>query len=144
MHSGEQNMQFNMQKEININLERTHQTLIMRITQANAQCTVPVFIQQQGNLALEALEQNCNWGRVLTALLNIGLRSDPNEASTNKYRNCRYQQKVEASGSFILFFKHMSTAVKASIGQQLLNAVMGVDAMLLSGSSQQNISGCCS
>ncbi|XP_027141907.1 TOG array regulator of axonemal microtubules protein 2 isoform X3 [Larimichthys crocea] len=58
-----------LQKDMDNQAERTGRVLLLKIAQANAN----VFIQQQANLALEAMVKNCSPGRVLTTLLNTGL-----------------------------------------------------------------------
>lgn len=59
-----------LQKDMDNQAERTGRVLLLKIAQANAN----VFIQQQANLALEAMVKNCSPGRVLTTLLNTGLK----------------------------------------------------------------------
>lgn len=59
-----------LQKDMDTQAERTGRTLLQKIAQSNAN----LFVQQQANKALEALAQNCSPARVLTTLLNNGLR----------------------------------------------------------------------
>ncbi len=49
--------------------ERTGRALLLKLAQ-----TTNVFIHQQVNLALDALVGGCSPGRLLSALLNTGLR----------------------------------------------------------------------
>ncbi|TKS90191.1 TOG array regulator of axonemal microtubules protein 1 [Collichthys lucidus] len=58
-----------LQKNMDNQAERTGRVLLLKIAQATAN----TFIQQQANLALEAMVKNCSPGRVLTTLLNTGL-----------------------------------------------------------------------
>lgn len=59
-----------LQKDMDNQAERTGRVLLLKIAQANANA----FIQQQANLALEAMVKNCSPSRVLTTLLNTGLK----------------------------------------------------------------------
>ncbi len=59
-----------LQRDMDSQAERTGRALLLKIAQSAASS----FIQQQANVALEALVQNCSPGRALNALLNTGLR----------------------------------------------------------------------
>ncbi|XP_024864217.1 TOG array regulator of axonemal microtubules protein 1-like isoform X2 [Kryptolebias marmoratus] len=58
-----------LQKDMDVQVERTGRALLLRVAQASAN----IFVQQQANLALEAMVKNCSPARMLTALLNTGL-----------------------------------------------------------------------
>jgi len=60
----------NLQKNMDNEVERTGRVLLQKI----AQSTANMFVQRQVNRALEALVNNCSPGRVLTVLLDTGLR----------------------------------------------------------------------
>ncbi|XP_076613040.1 TOG array regulator of axonemal microtubules protein 1-like [Chaetodon auriga] len=60
-----------LQKNMDLLVERTGVCLLQRIAQSNANN----FIQQQVNVALEVMVQNCSSGRVLSLLLNTGLNN---------------------------------------------------------------------
>lgn len=49
--------------------ERTGRALLLKLAQ-----TTSTFIHQKANLALDALVEGCSPNRVVTALLNAGLR----------------------------------------------------------------------
>lgn len=59
-----------LQRDMDSQADKTGRALLLKIAQA----TTNVFVQQQANLALEAMVENCSPGRVLNALLNTGLR----------------------------------------------------------------------
>ena len=72
-----------LQKDMDPQVERTGIALLLKIAQAAAN----VFVQQQANIALEAMVLNCSSGRVLNPLLNAGLRYDKigGSKSVNKF-----------------------------------------------------------
>lgn len=59
-----------LQKDMDTQVDRSSQALLVKIAQSSANA----FIQEQANVALEALVLSCSPGRVLNALLNTGLR----------------------------------------------------------------------
>lgn len=59
----------NLQKTMNPEVEGTGRALLLKLAQ-----TTNAFIHQQANLALDAMVENCSHGRIVSALLNAGLR----------------------------------------------------------------------
>lgn len=58
-----------LQKAMDPEVEGTGRALLLKLAQ-----TTNAFIHEQANLALDAMVQNCSHGRILSSLLNTGLR----------------------------------------------------------------------
>lgn len=58
-----------LQKTMDPEVEGTGRALLLKLAQ-----TKNAFIHQQVNLALDAMVENCSHGRIVSALLNTGLR----------------------------------------------------------------------
>lgn len=58
-----------LQRDMDPQVERTGSALLLKIAASSN-----AFIKQAANKALESLVQNCSTNRILTTLLNTGLR----------------------------------------------------------------------
>ena len=58
-----------LQKTMDPEVEGTGRALLLKLAQ-----TTNAFIHQQANLALDAMVENCSYGRIVRALFNAGLR----------------------------------------------------------------------
>lgn len=58
-----------LQKAMDPEVEGTGRAVLLKLAR-----TTNAFIQQEANLALDAMVENCSHGRIMITLLNTGLR----------------------------------------------------------------------